>query len=179
MRSRLFIAGAFAAQIVIVAVMLGMAVEPLWTGREIKIEVQAVDPRDLLRGDYARLSYPFNLIRLDSVDTDIDLGMKIGNGQELFVVIDESSNDGDVRGLYTTAPDSLKYLTGRSSVSIQTVDTNETIWLDFGVEKFFTSPEDAKSIEQDILNDSTVVVTLMVNSSGRARIKSISAGSGP
>ena len=188
MRNSLLIAGAFAAQIVIVVIMLGIAVEPLWTGREIEVVALSVDRRDTadveqtslsLHGDYAQLSYPFNRIQLHTVHTDIELGSKIRYGQEFFVVIDELSQYASVRGLYTYPQDSVTFITGRARFSIDSVKLLDSIYIDYGVEKFYTSSEDAKVLEEDIQDDSTIVVTLMVNSSGRARIKSLAGGSGP
>lgn len=54
-----------AAGLICVAILAGMLVKhswPLLTGTRVLLKVQPVDPRDLMRGDYVILSYPFNRV---------------------------------------------------------------------------------------------------------------------
>lgn len=52
---------------VCVAILVSMLVQhawPLWTGREIYLQTRPVDPRDMMRGDYVRLGYDLQSLRL-------------------------------------------------------------------------------------------------------------------
>jgi len=49
-----------AAQLVILVGMIGLRAAPLVTGQTVLVRVEPVDPRDLFRGDYVILSYPFS-----------------------------------------------------------------------------------------------------------------------
>jgi uncharacterized membrane-anchored protein len=57
-----------AASVVPLIVLIGMTILPLFTllfGKEIALETQPVDPRDVFMGDYVNLSY-----KIESVETD-------------------------------------------------------------------------------------------------------------
>lgn len=47
-------------QLAVLAGELLVAVYPRWTGVPVRVLVEPVDPRDLFRGNYARLGYSFN-----------------------------------------------------------------------------------------------------------------------
>ncbi|MCG8438246.1 MAG: GDYXXLXY domain-containing protein, partial [Pseudomonadales bacterium] len=57
---------AFAAAILFqLVIMAGVWVNgfyPLWLGEEVRLKTRPVDPRDLFRGNYARLHYDFDTI---------------------------------------------------------------------------------------------------------------------
>ncbi len=57
---------ALGLQLVIMAGVFVNGFYPLWLGEEVRLQTQPVDPRDLFRGNYARLGYEFST--LDSTD---------------------------------------------------------------------------------------------------------------
>ena len=47
--------------------MVGNAALPLWTGKEITLKTVAIDPRSILRGEYAQLRYEIGAIPDDAL----------------------------------------------------------------------------------------------------------------
>ena len=48
---------ALVLQVLVLLGLLGYARYPVWFGKEVVLRTVPVDPRDLLRGNYARLRY--------------------------------------------------------------------------------------------------------------------------
>lgn len=58
-------------QILAVIAMLAYAYAPIYFGKEILLQTTLYDPRDMLRGDYVRLSYGFaGVYELDKRDSN-------------------------------------------------------------------------------------------------------------
>lgn len=63
--SRFVVIGLCGALVFQLSVLVGeflVAAYPRWTGTPIRVLVEPVDPRDLFRGNYARLGYSFNRV---------------------------------------------------------------------------------------------------------------------
>jgi uncharacterized membrane-anchored protein len=56
-----------AAQLLILVAMIALRAIPLLTGQSVLVKVVPVDPRELFRGDYVRLSYDFSRVPPENV----------------------------------------------------------------------------------------------------------------
>ncbi|MGC4548846.1 GDYXXLXY domain-containing protein, partial [Escherichia coli] len=61
----------------------------LETGREIVLPIRPVDPRDLFRGDYARLSYEISTLDSSLLGWSPDAPSR---PQDVFVTLEETSS---------------------------------------------------------------------------------------
>lgn len=154
---------AIVCQIFILVGMVVLAALPLWTGTEIKVKTVPVDPRDLFRGNYVRLNYDFS--RISSLDISDEQTMRAG--ELVYVSLEENDS-----GLYELAsaslikPGSGVFLRGR----IERGFFDESR-IQYGIEAFFSPKDKALQLEQDL--SSGGIATLMVASSGKARIKAV------
>lgn len=172
---------AVAFQVAIVAGMVIQSLIPLYTGVPIDLRVYTRDPRDMFRGNYVVMSYDFNTIHLDSVKNDIDTARAYNFGDVLYVGLCKKGRFYTPASLRQHLPDAhgdTVYVKG----IVQYPLYGRQISLKCGVESYYTTPETAKNIERRLanriaVNDSTppdtVVVTVMVSSSGKARIKQL------
>ena len=176
MRGRGLLISALLIQLLIVVGMLMMAMMPLWTGRSVFVEVEGVDPRDLMRGRYVRLNYPWNTIITDSISTDLVDGADLRHGQTLYVVVDETDPTASVKGVYFSEPAEGTYIKGMVHNPMSWRKGNSTVELRYGIESFYTNEEDALRIEEDLRADSTMTVHLKVSPGGKARIYELSSG---
>lgn len=146
-------------QISTLFVMLGYAYAPIYFGEEIKVDVRLYDPRDLLRGNYVRLSYDFS--NLPSQYSPYDSNTTV-TGDKIYVKLK------NIDGIYVkddfslTKPQSGVFLSGRVEYSVA----------NFGIEAFFMPPDKALKMERDI-RDYGALAILSVMKNGKARVKEI------
>jgi len=159
-------------QCVLLVLMVADRMQILREGREVTLQTQPVDPRDLLRGDYVVLRY--NISQLPS-------GVLAGKTAEtrnpvVFVKLAPNAN-----GLYeavsvsaepvtVTAPEVL--IRGRVSYSCgSSVRTFcDKLTIKYGLESYFVPEGEGKKLEQ-ARNQQKLRVVAAVLPSGRAAIK--------
>lgn len=174
MRKTSLVIGALVVQATIVTVMLVSAMMPLWTGQEVTVMARAVDPRDLMRGDYVALDYEFNHIDPDQVLTDFKLYTLVPYGKELYVTLRLTDSGAVASGIYATQPDQGLFVKGRSSKR-QYVDTlyGATLEVSYGIEEFYTDSDMAQRLERNLRTGKGIPVKIMVDDQGNARIQTI------
>jgi len=165
-------------QIIIIAVMLVKAMLPLLTGQEIELQVDFRDPRELFRGNYVALNYRFNRINLDDLPNDIPPDAEYHYGDVLYLALKKNERFYEADGLWQSPPkDGAIFL--RGIVSRRVYANQRVISLNYGIESYFTDPEQAKTLETQLrrpaVADSLAMptVTVMVDKSGGARIKRV------
>ncbi|OGT70331.1 MAG: hypothetical protein A3H44_01480 [Gammaproteobacteria bacterium RIFCSPLOWO2_02_FULL_57_10] len=160
------IVAAITLQVGVLVGMVGAAALPLLTGTEINVRTVPVDPRDLFRGNYARLGYDFSMIDADELPTQPTVRV----GEVVYVTLQQAED-----GLHEFAsaslqkPESGLFLRGRVEYS-----TGEQYSVLYGIEAYFASYEEAIELERQLRD--RAVATLAVSADGRARLKSIQAG---
>ena len=96
-------------QILILAGMIGYRHYWVETGEKVMLRVSPVDPRDLFRGDYVRLSYEISSLDLDR------LSVKGGfrPGEKVYVIL-EAETDGTWKaaGVVKRLPSGKKFIQG-------------------------------------------------------------------
>ena len=135
-------------------------------GDEIRLKVHPRDPRDILRGDYVALSY-----EIPNFTTNCYLN-KISF--QVFAILQKDINNNyyiseiscDKKGkiyLKSTVTDHYAYITK---------PVNYRIYVEFDIEKFFTTPQNAKEIEKNMLNGGETFLNLRVMN-GKAVVESL------
>ncbi len=146
-------------------------------GKEIRLQVIPIDPRDLLRGDYVVLSYDFSRIHSGRVRVD----QQFYTDDTVYVTIAEEGERWKATAIDAKRPSEGVFLRGTvvrwSNVSAEAGDDcRETgnqcsgYDIDFNIEKFFV-PEGTGLEIENIRNDQRVSVDVAVASDGRAALK--------
>ena len=182
MRSKYLLPALIGFQLLIILGMLGKAMYPLLNGRAVELAVVAYDPRDIFRGNYVALTYDFNAIDLSQVPNDIPEDYACNYGDVFYV---ELKQDGDLyktAGVWQSPPTNgapfIKTIAGHNFFS------SGTLWLNGGIETYFTDPKSARELEDEIrqipIDTSAtplVTVTVKVTSGGAARIQKLNVKS--
>ncbi|MCK1736119.1 GDYXXLXY domain-containing protein [Bradyrhizobium sp. 138] len=159
-------------QCVLLVLMVADRMQILREGREVTLQTQPVDPRDLLRGDYVVLRYDISEVPAGA------LAGKPADARNPFVFVKLAPN---ADGLYTavsvhaapvpvTAPELL--IRGRVSYScgsnVRTFCDKLTI--KYGLESYFVPEGEGGKLEQ-ARNQQKLRIVAAVLPSGRAAIK--------
>ena len=148
---------ALTLQVVILAGVFANGFYPLWLGEEIRVETRPVDPRDLFRGNYARLGYEFSTLPATGFRP----------GDVIYLPLEQ---DGDLwRGLTPShqPPAQGLYLRGR----VSGLPWGGTRRVTYGIEALFAPKEKALQLERE-LRDGAVAV-LKVAPNGRAALVTV------
>ena len=148
---------ALTLQVVILAGVFVNGFYPLWLGQEIRVETRPVDPRDLFRGNYARLGYDFSTLPATGFRP----------GDVIYLPLEQ---DGDLwRGLTPShqPPAQGLYLRGR----VSGLPWGGTRRVTYGIEALFAPKEKALQLERE-LRDGAVAV-LKVAPNGRAALVTV------
>ena len=161
-------------QILLIGIMLGYALMPLYFGQEVRVRVNLYDPRDLFRGNYVDLNYEFsnfhsrNFDENDEDDRYIDqYDERVRDGARVYAVLKP-----DVNGTYSFAkfsiskPENGVFLAGRyDGYSL----------VKYGIEHFYMSPDSAANTEDEMREEEDVdaYAVLMVMDNGKARLKDL------
>lgn len=159
-------------QCVLLVLMVADRMQILREGREVTLQTQPVDPRDLLRGDYVVLRYDIS---------QLPAGALAGKTAEtrnpvVFVKLAPNAN-----GLYeavsvaaepvtVTAPEIL--IRGRVSYSCGSTSRTfcDKLQIKYGLESYFVPEGEGRKLEQ-ARNQQKLRVVAAVLPSGRAAIK--------
>ena len=148
---------ALTLQVVILAGVFVNGFYPLWLGKEIRVETRPVDPRDLFRGNYARLGYDFSTLPT--------AGFRPGD-----VIYLPLEQDGELwRGLTPARQPPAQGLSLRGRVS--GLPWGGTRRVTYGIEALFAPKEKALQLERE-LRDGAVAV-LKVAPNGRAALVTV------
>ncbi|MDP1932923.1 MAG: GDYXXLXY domain-containing protein [Gammaproteobacteria bacterium] len=157
------IAAAITLQVLILTGMVAVAALPLLTGTEISVRTQPIDPRDLFRGNYARLGYDFSTIDV----AELPAVPAVRVGEVVYVTLRQVENGlHEFDSASLAEPESGIFLRGRVQYS-----TGEQFSILYGIEAIFAPLEEALALEKELRE--RAIATLAVSASGRARIKSV------
>ena len=143
----------------------------LKTGKEVRLAVVPVDPRDLLRGDYVILSYPISRIAGNTVTVDAPFNYY----DTVYVSLAESGGEWKATALSHEKPASGTFLRG----IIDNVTTRsgcaegancEDYQVTYNLEQFFVPEGQGRDLEK-LRNDQRVSVDVAVAEDGRAALK--------
>lgn len=139
------------------------------SGKEITVATNRVDPRDLLRGDYVIVGYDFSTISKSMIEGENPAG-----NRNVYVALKE-----DKDGLwrvdrasfipFNNLPDDEVQLRGVSTYQINS-GRNQTIFLRYGIERYYVPEGEGRVLESNIANDKVTAV-LSVAKNGQVQIK--------
>ena len=147
------------AQLAVPLAMAGLAAADLAFGEEIKLQAQPVDPIDVFRGNYVVLRYEIS--RLQVI-------YPVTKGQQLCADLFQSSPGVyGARYAYDYPPRKGKEICGRAT---HDAAGGESVGIEYGIETYYASEEQAREIESSIASDQLYVV-VDLDDDGSARIK--------
>ena len=148
-----------ALQIIFLLSLIGTKVFTLQTGEKILLEVVPVDPRDIFRGEYARLNYKISTVALPDMN-------KVRNNQIVYVTLRRGEKYWEVAGVGTKKP-ILKngdiFITGKKRQGNR---------VEYGIESYYVPEEKAVEIER-VRQPAKVSVEVSVDRFGNSAINQI------
>ncbi len=174
MSSKLFRWGLFAAFLLQTALLVWMIVDRallLANGKEIRLRVIPVDPRDLFRGDYVVLSYPMSRLVDDEIEGEDDFYFQ----QTIYVALDDGPEGWEATAISHTPPDEGVFLKGVVEDSYtredcKNADRCREIRVSYNLEKFFVPEGEGRDLES-LRNAERISVDIAVADNGRAALK--------
>ena len=157
---------AFVAAILFqLVVMAGVWVNgfyPLWLGEEVRLKTRPVDPRDLFRGNYARLHYDF-----DTIEPGASADFRPGD--VVYVPLVRHGDLWNPQPAQVSRPESGVFLRGRVTSRPWRSGSRVT----FGIEALFAPKEKALALEKQLRHAAVAVVRVAPN--GRAALVSVNS----
>lgn len=174
MSSRFFrwgLLAAFVLQTGLLAWMIADRALLLLHGKEVRLQVVPVDPRDLFRGDYVTLAYPMSRLRTDEVDGDDEFHFR----EPIYVTLREGVDGWEAVSIRHAAPTDGVFLKGivedsHSGVNCKVATPCQEIRVTYNLEQFFVPEGEGRELET-LRNDQRISVDVAVADSGRAALK--------
>jgi uncharacterized membrane-anchored protein len=163
-KTLLALAAVALAQTAVLAYMVTDRVTLLRTGREITLPIVPVDPRDLFRGEYVRLSYA-----ISTVPTTLVEGPYPQRNEVLYLVLEKEAGDEAWRAIRAarTIPDGLNpdqlVLKGRVAFGAT---------VHYGIESYFVPQGEGRRLEA-LARSRKLAVLVAVDAAGNAAIKGL------
>ncbi len=132
MRNRpvIFLSIAVIIQLVLIGVLLGKQVFTVQTGNTVRIEVEPVDPRSPLRGDYMNLRYSISRIDTDLLSSPGELE----GGDTVYVHLEQKPSDKTWKAVSVTKERPANEVSMRGKV---TAVGSGMIGVKYGIEQYF------------------------------------------
>ncbi|MBO6719868.1 MAG: GDYXXLXY domain-containing protein [Rhizobiaceae bacterium] len=163
------------AQIGVLASMIMDRAAILRDGREVVLEVLPVDPRDLLRGDYVRLTY-----NISSIPAEMFAGADSAESGIVYVRLKPGEG-----GIWqpiaarfgqplaaAPAPDEVDI---RGTTYTRDLENVRIVGVDYGIERFYVPEGEGRPIEEN-LRERTFRMAVAVGQDGTAQIKAFFDG---
>lgn len=156
------------AQLAILLGMIALRAAPLVTGQTVLVRVEPVDPRDLFRGDYVILSYPFSRAPTEGIEGLLDRergSWKKLKGRPVYVTLIRDSN-----GVHHRAEKITVVKPGHGLFLKGQMERYGAIR--FGIESYFVQEGTGRVYEQAI-RERKLSAELAVTSSGQAALRGL------
>jgi uncharacterized membrane-anchored protein len=164
-------------QIGFLAWMIQARADILRNGREVRLEVEPVDPRDLLRGDYVRLGYDMSILPKTLFSTLPEHALAEGTP----ILVDLEADD---EGLHQPVAVHLSdnaplpdptVVRVRGTLASSSPLSSDMLRLRYGIERFYLPEGEGRAIEADMRTRSFYVIAA-VSAAGQAQIKAFVDG---
>jgi uncharacterized membrane-anchored protein len=176
-----------------VVILAGMIVGhawPLWTGQGAILRVVPVDPRDMFRGEYVRLSTPASTLHVDPEgraqrggavtvrpvgdwwpEGYQDSSSRALRGRVVYVQLERGADGVEYRPvtISRSAVRGALNLKGR----VQWHSDARTLRVDYGIDRFFMQEGTAKPVEEAVRGGRVVQMDVAIARNGRARIRNL------
>jgi uncharacterized membrane-anchored protein len=157
------------------AVLAGMVIDRvrlLRNGREITLPIVPVDPRDLFKGEYVRLSYPVSVVPISQLE-----GPRPRENSAFYVVLEKKPDGtwqtvGMSRDMPTeTSPDRI-VLKARAPYWPTRDIPAERVGVRYGIESYYVPEGQGRKLE-DLAREKKLAALVAVDTRGNAAIKGI------
>ncbi|MVA82568.1 hypothetical protein GOZ89_24490 [Agrobacterium vitis] len=162
-----------ALQTAAIGYQIGERANILRNGQEVLLRTEAVDPRDLLRGDYVVLNYPISRIPEDKIvgprpsrREDVRLHVRVTPQADGFATVEEAS----VADM-PPKPGSVVLLSEPISFP-SPLAPGDSLTVHYGIERFYVPEGEGRDIEAQ-RNQGAVSIAIRVSSAGRAQIRQL------
>ena len=152
-------------------------------GREVVLQVEPVDPRDLLRGDYVILSYKAARVPTRLFEPPLD-DRSVERDAIVWVRLEKTA-DGAWSPVATRVGEPLATPPGEGQVDIKgrspylasnfTEGAEPAVQVDYGVGRYYVPEGQGKEIERD-MRERQFNVLLAVGADGQAQVKALLDG---
>jgi len=174
MSSKRFRWGLLAAFLLQSALLAWMIVDRallLANGREVRLQVEPVDPRDLFRGDYVILSYPMSQLATDEIAGDDDFHFR----EPIYVSLREAADGWEATAISQAPPADGVFLKGTvedfySGEDCKVSAPCQQVRINYNLERFFVPEGEGRELEK-LRNDQRISVDIAVADNGRAALK--------
>jgi len=141
-------------------------------GKEVRLTVVPVDPRDLLRGDYVTLR--FNISRLDTQKVETDSDLK--RGDPVYVGVKKSehgpSSAISANRLLPQVHSDIVFIKGTITSISKGKNNSRLLNVKYGMEKYFIPEGDGGKLE-DLRREKVLSILAAVSKDGEAGIKAL------
>jgi uncharacterized membrane-anchored protein len=145
---RQFIVLAIIAQLAVLGYMAGKREVILATGQQIYLQTAPIDPRDPFRGDYVRLTYPFNTIDAKQLRV-IEKDKLNEKGYPVYAVMKQSENKLYILDYLTDQqPQNQIYIKGRINKRGWGRRVSTAVNVKYGLEQLFVEQGKGHEIER-------------------------------
>ena len=164
------LAAAFALQAALLAWIVVDRALLLANGKEVRLAVVPVDPRDLFRGDYVILSYAVSRLAAAELDGDDEFDF----AAPIFVSLRQEAGGWKPVSIHRERPKEGVVLKGR--ISDENAGGSDCrapcriYSVEYGLEQFFVPEGQGLALER-LRNDQRMEVDVAVASNGRAALK--------
>lgn len=158
MKKGLFFAIIF--QTLVLFSLLLFAYLPLYFGKEIRLKASGVDPRDIFLGNFVALRYEFNVIKSDE---------KYKQNEILYLSLKKENGIFKKDKISKNKPKNGIFLQGRvkSSFKRNINDKKYESFVEFGIEKYFTTQENAENLQKQLLEKNATITLKLLNTNAR------------
>lgn len=164
-----------ALQAAIIFVIIIFKLSILTGGTEVLLRIQPLDPRDLLRGDYATFQY--DISNLDSYHAQ---GQQVKNGDTVYVVLRQSGKNWLVENIRTAKPTGGElFIVGKvesggfenqaDRLALQQLN-NSRFHIIYGIEQYFIPEGEGRNFS---FTNKEAAAQVAIDDNGNAVIKRI------
>ncbi|MDF1821386.1 MAG: GDYXXLXY domain-containing protein [Alcanivoracaceae bacterium] len=172
------------AQVLVLVGEWAVAHYPIWKGEPLRLRVQPVDPRDLFRGNYARLDYDLSPLPMELGEGHFD------KGDVVYVRLTEAGDGGwRAASIHARPPAEKPFLRARikrvssgeyreftgmdddGKPQYERLSLTGAYHLRYGIEAWFAPKLKAQQLERDLRQGGWAV--LSVADSGRAALVTV------
>ena len=153
---------------VVILVFFGVKFFTATMGEEILLKTEPVDPRDLFRGDYIRLSYEISTIDLNNVPYD----SVFSTGDTIYATLSKKEKFWTVDSVSHFIPQLAENQVCMRGSLTSSSQSDNRVWVEWGIESYFVPEGEGREIERE-RNAGNTSVIVSVDSTGSSVLKEL------
>ncbi|MBO8170296.1 MAG: GDYXXLXY domain-containing protein [Bacillaceae bacterium] len=146
-----------------------------WTGKDVLLKTEPVDPRDFFYGDYVVLNYDINTLDTnllaDAPENEKGDELSIERHTPVYVILEKTGKYHEAAAVFLDRPDVAdEQVMIRGSV-LYVFD--DEIRIRYGIERYYVQESKGAELEDDL---EQIDVMVKVTNSGRSRVEGLVLG---